>query len=92
MLNISNINSIILDEKRRNRKSISTLELDIIDTPCQSFPYLANPQTYKADTWDLTDDIESRTYWLNTFRDSTDKTAKIGRLGYILPVLDTLME
>ena len=55
-------------------------------------PYLANPQTYKADTWDLTDDIESRIYWLNTFRDSTDKTAKIGRLGYILPVLDTLME
>jgi len=65
------------DEKRRNRKSISTLELDIIDTPCQSFPYLGNPQSYKADTWDLTDDIESRTYWLNTFRDSTDKTAKI---------------
>ena len=92
MLNIKIINFIILDEKRRNRKSISTLELDIIDTPCQSFPYLANPQTYKADTWDLTDDIESRTYWLNTFRDSTDKTAKIGRLGYILPVLDTLME
>jgi len=84
--------SSLLDEKRRNRKSISTLELDIIDTPCQSFPYLGNPQSYKADTWDLTDDIESRTYWLNTFRDSTDKTAKIGRLGYILPVLDILME
>lgn len=47
---------------REHRKSFSMLELDMLDIPCDSFPYIVEP--YKADHWDLTDDLESRTYWL----------------------------
>ena len=36
-------------------------------------------KSYEPDTWDLTDDLESRSYWLNTFKESTTKTAKIGK-------------
>ena len=64
--------------KRETRKSISTLELDLMDIPTQPFAYLADVKAYVADTWDLTDDRESRMYWLNTFRESTTKTAQIG--------------
>jgi len=63
--------------KRETRKSISTLELDLMDIPTQPFAYLADVKAYVADTWDLTDDRESRMYWLNTFRESTTKTAQI---------------
>ena len=42
--------------------SISTLELDQMDIACEPFPYLID--SYKADQWDLTDDNESREYWL----------------------------
>ena len=64
--------------KRETRKSISTLELDLMDIPTQPFAYLADVKAYVADTWDLTDDRDSRMYWLNTFRESTTKTAQIG--------------
>ena len=49
-----------------------------MDIPTQPFAYLADVKAYVADTWDLTDDRESRMYWLNTFRESTTKTAQIG--------------
>ena len=44
---------------RKSRKSVSTLELDIIDIPMEPFPYLKAQKSYEADTWDLTDDSES---------------------------------
>ena len=37
-------------------------------------------KSYEPDTWDLTDDLESRSYWLDTFKESTTKTARIGKV------------
>ena len=39
---------------RKSRRSFSMLELDMMDIPCESFPYIVEP--YKADHWDLTDE------------------------------------
>ena len=63
------------EAKRENRKSFSMLELDMLDIPCESFPYITEP--YRADHWDLTDEPESRNYWLDTLLSSTEKTATI---------------
>jgi len=56
------------------------LELDMVELPCEAFPYLNEP--YRADHWDLTDEPESRTYWLDTFVNSTEKTATIVRVKF----------
>ena len=53
------------------------LELDMLDTQYDAFPYIVEP--YQADQWDLTDDTMSRKYWLDTFLDSTEKTGQIAR-------------
>jgi hypothetical protein len=45
-----------------NDDSISTLELDQMDIACETFPYLID--SYKPDQWDLTDDNDSREYWI----------------------------
>lgn len=47
----------------------------MLDIPCESFPYITEP--YRADHWDLTDEPESRNYWLDTLLSSTEKTATI---------------
>lgn len=69
-------NSTSHDEESETQ-SISTLELDQLDIQCEAFPYTVEP--YKADQWDLTDDHDSRTYWLDTLKASTDKTGLIAR-------------
>ncbi|KAA0201024.1 Pantothenate kinase 4 [Fasciolopsis buskii] len=47
----------------------SYCELDrMMDFSLEPFPFLESPTTYVPDTWDLTQDTEARTYWLDCLK------------------------
>jgi len=57
------------------------LELDRFSRPLVSCPLLLDPASYYPDTVDLTQDAESRDYWLRCFEESTNKFAERAALS-----------
>ncbi|EEC06708.1 pantothenate kinase, putative [Ixodes scapularis] len=56
---------------------IDQLEMDRFDWQLVYCPLLEDPAKYLADTVDLTQDAEARTYWLQCFQDAIDKFVEV---------------
>ncbi|THD28057.1 Type II pantothenate kinase [Fasciola hepatica] len=59
---------------KRPSLDTSYCELDrMMDFSLEPFPFLESPTTYVPDTWDLTQDTEARTYWLDCLKDGVER-------------------
>lgn len=62
---------------QHNSTMIDQLEMDRFDWQLVYCPLLEDPAKYLADTVDLTQDAEARTYWLQCFQDAIDKFVEV---------------
>ena len=60
-------------DKFTNAEKITMFELDSSNSLVKPLPLLRNPELYVADTHDLAADKEKREFWLDVFRDQSNR-------------------